>query len=338
MQFGILLDHQYAKGDDVSRRIPELVDFVETLRDLGFDSVYGIHHYLSGLRTLQPLSLLSRLVDASGSMQLGTGILILPLLHPVHVAEEVATIDQLSGGRFVLGVGAGYREEEFAAFGIDLDERFRRMVESLDVITQLWSGEPVTHHGEFYDLDRAELSMLPVQQPHPPIWIGANSPFGIKRAARLGYPWLASGNVKRNWAVGNLALYREELVAAGHADVDRTYPIHRDLSLGDTREEAIELVVEHVRRSYGEYAPYGLDYFETMFEEFTEKSFFFGTPDDVAAKIEDFATAGFNHFVFRVQWLGCPPEVSRSIVERFAAEVMPRFRARSEAAPAVLSA
>jgi len=337
MRFGILLDHQYDKTDDLSHRIPELVSFVETVRDLGFDSVFGIHHYLSSLRTLQPLSMLARLVDASGSMQIGTGILILPLLQPVHIAEEVATLDQLSGGRFVLGVGAGYRDEEFAAFGIAKDERFRRMVESLDVITQLWSGEPVTHDGEFFHLDRAELSMLPVQQP-PPIWMGANSPFGIKRAARLGYPWIASGNVKRNWAVGNLGLYREELVAAGHADEDRVYPIHRDLSLADSREEAIELVEQYVRRSYGEYAPYGLDYFETMFEEFKEKSFFFGTPDEVAAKIDDFAAAGFNHFVFRVQWLGCPIDVSRSILERFAHDVMPRFRDRASVAPAVATA
>ena len=338
MRFGILLDHQYGRDDDLSRRIPELLSFVETVRDLGYDSVFGIHHYLSGLRTLQPLSLLARLVDVSGSMQIGTGILILPLVHPVHVAEDVATIDQLSGGRFVLGVGAGYRDEEFAAFGIEKSERFRRMVESLEVVTGLWRGEPFTHHGEFFDLERAELSMLPAQQPHPPIWIGANSPLGIKRAARLGYPWLASGNVKRNWAVGNLALYREELVAAGFPDENRTYPIHRDLSLADSREEAVAQVEEYVRRSYGEYAPYGLDYFETMFEEFKEKSFFFDTPDGVIAKIEDFAEAGYNHFVFRVQWLGCPPEISLSIVERFANEVMPRFRERVTPVPSVVVA
>lgn len=338
MRFGILLDHQYEKGDDLTRRISELVAFVEAVRDLGYDSVFGIHHYLSGLRTLQPLSLLARLVDASGSMQIGTGILIVPLVHPVHLAEDVATLDQLSGGRFILGVGAGYRDEEFAAFGIDKSERFRRMVESLEVMTRLWSGGSVTHHGEFFDLDGAELSMLPAQRPHPPIWMGANSPVGIKRAARLGLPWLASGNVKRNWAVGNLAMYREELVAAGHADEGRTYPIHRDLAVADSREEAIALVGEYVLRSYREYAPYGLDYFDTMFEEFKAKSFFFGTPDDVASKIDDFVAAGFNHFVFRVQWLGCPPEVSLSIVERFAAEVMPRFRDRAGLAPAEASA
>ena len=326
MRFGILLDHQYDRGDDVAARLPELVDLVQTIRDLGFDSVFGIHHYLSNLRTLQPLPLLARLVDHTGSMQIGTGIYIVPLTHPVQLAEEVATLDQLSGGRFVLGAGAGYRTEEFEAFGIPRKERTSRMVESLEVMTRLWSGEEVTHHGEHFRLDGVQLSMLPVQRPHPPIWIGANSPAAIERAARLGYPWLASGNVKRNWAVGNLADYRVALVAAGHEDVGRTYPIHRDLSIADSRAEAIARVEPYVRRSYGEYTGYGLDYFETMFEEFKEKSFFFDTPDGVAARIADFASGGFDHFVFRVQWLGCPLEVSIGILERFAREVMPRFR------------
>lgn len=326
MNFGVLLDHQYARDEDVAGSVASLVDYVEALRDLGFDSVFGIHHYLSGLRTLQPMSLLSRLVDRSGEMQLGTGILILPLLHPVHVAEEVATLDQLSGGRFVLGIGSGYRKEEFEAFGLKRSDRTARLVESLEVMTKLWTGEPVTHDGEHFQLEDASLSMLPAQRPHPPIWIGANSPEGIARAARLGHPWFAPANVKRNWAVGNLQTYREELVAAGFADEGRTYPIQRDLCIADSREEAFALVEPYVRASYGAYSKYGMDYFDEMFEEFKEKSFFFGTADDVAARIEDFARAGFNHFVFRTQWLGCPPSVSLGIAQRFAHEVMPRFR------------
>lgn len=332
LRFGVLLDHQYDRGDDLGQRIAEAVVFAETVRDLGYDSLFGIHHYLSGLRTLQPLPLLARLIPHTGSMQIGTGILIVPLGHPVHWAEEVATLDQLSGGRFVLGVGSGYRNEEFHAFGVPRAERTSRLVESLEVMTKLWTGEPVTHEGRHFSLDGARLSVLPVQRPHPPIWVGANSPAGIARAARLGYPWLAPANVKRNWAVGNLAAYREQLVAAGHADEGRAYPIHRDLCLADSREEALRLVEPYVRASYGEYARYGMDYFDSMFGDFVQKSFFFGTPDEVAARIDDFAAAGFDHFVFRTQWLGCPPELSLSILERFAREVLPRYRGVGAAA------
>ncbi|GAA2733355.1 LLM class flavin-dependent oxidoreductase [Actinocorallia aurantiaca] len=326
MRFGILLDHQYAKGDDLRARTGELVELVQHIRDCGYDSVFGVHHYLSNLATPQPLPVLSRIIEHSGDMQLGTGILILPLGHPVHWAEEVATLDQMSGGRFVLGVGAGYREDEFASFGVDLAKRSSRMFESLEVMKKLWSGEEVHHEGAHFRLDGVRCSVLPYERPHPEIWVGANGPVGIKRAARAGYSWLAPSNVKRNWAVGNLEAFRAELAAHGEDEPGRTYPIQRDLCIADSREEAFALAGEYARRSYGSYVEYGMDYFESMWQDICEKALFFGTPDDIAAKIQDFASAGFDHFVFRVQWLGCPPEVSHRIIERFAKEVMPRFK------------
>ncbi len=102
-------------------------------------------------------------------------------------------------------------------------------------------------------------------------------------------------------------------------------PIQRDLCIADSREDAFALAGEHVKHSYFEYVQYGMDHFETMWDDIAEKSLFFGSPDDVAAKIADFADAGFNHFVFKVQWLGLDPAVSHGILERFAREVMPRF-------------
>ncbi|MDG6106240.1 LLM class flavin-dependent oxidoreductase [Dactylosporangium aurantiacum] len=326
MKFGILLDHQYEPGDDLRRRTGEIVEYVQHVRDLGYDSVFGIHHYLSSLSTPQPLPLLSRLIDHSGTMQLGTGILILPLGHPVHWAEEIATIDQMSGGRFVLGIGSGYRDDEFASFGIERRTRVSRMNEALDVMRQLWTGEPVTHKGQHFQLDGVRCSVLPVQRPHPPVWVGANGPIGIARIARQGLPWLAPSNVRRNWAVGNLADYRAERRAAGFSDDGAVFPIHRDLCVADSFDAAYDIAGTAVRRSYGEYVQYGMDYFETQWEGIKSKALFFGSPDDIAAKVRDFADAGYNHFVFRAQWLGLPIARSIEIVERFAREVMPRFR------------
>ncbi|MER6112893.1 LLM class flavin-dependent oxidoreductase [Streptomyces hirsutus] len=326
MKFGILLDHQYERGDDIARRTGELVEYVQHIRDLGYDSVFGIHHYLSSLSTPQPLPLLSRLIDHSGRMELGTGILILPLGHPVHWAEEIATIDQMSGGRFVLGIGAGYREDEFASFGIERRTRVSRMNEALEVMQRLWTGEKVTHHGKHFDLDGVRCSVLPVQEPGPPVWVGANGPIGIKRIANQGLPWLAPSNVRRNWAVGNLADYREQRRASGFGEEGAVFPIHRDLCVADSFDEAYAIAGDAVRRSYGEYVQYGMDYFESQWEGIKRKALFFGSPDDIAVKVQDFAEAGFNHFVFRAQWLGLPMERSMEIVERFASEVMPRFR------------
>jgi alkanesulfonate monooxygenase SsuD/methylene tetrahydromethanopterin reductase-like flavin-dependent oxidoreductase (luciferase family) len=334
MRFGILLDHQYEAGTELAPRFGQLLELVQHARDLGFDSVFGIHHYLSSLSTPQPLPLLSRLIDHSGTMSLGTGILLLPLGHPVRWAEEIATIDQMSGGRFILGVGTGYREDEFASFGVARSRRVSRMVESLEVMRELWTGEPVTHSGEHFTLSGVRCSVLPAQRPHPPVWIGANSPQGIARAARLGYSWLAPANVKRNWAVGNLGLYLDELAAAGHSRVGRELPIQRDLCVADSKDEAMAMVGQYIRHSYQEYVQYGMEYFETLWDEIVDRALFFGSPDDIAARIADFAAAGYDHFIFKVQWLNCPHEISMRTVERFAAEVMPRFAAAPAEVPA----
>jgi alkanesulfonate monooxygenase SsuD/methylene tetrahydromethanopterin reductase-like flavin-dependent oxidoreductase (luciferase family) len=330
LKFGVLLDHQYPKdeGTDLTGRLSELRDFVHVVRDLGFDSIFGIHHYLSSLRTLQPINLMAHLIDHTGDMRIGTGVLIVPFVHPVHHAEELATLDQLSGGRLTLGVGSGYRDNEFDAFGIDRKQRSGRLRESLELMQALWTGETVNHDGRYFRVVGEQCSVVPLQPGGPPIWVGANSPGGIARAARMGHAWLAPGNVKRNWAVGNLEHYQRELEAAGMTDRVTDFPLHRDLCLADSREEAFALAEQYARRSYGEYADYGLDYFETLFEDIKRKAFFFGTPDEVSERIEDFAAAGFNHFVFRVQWLGAPSELSIGILERFAGEVLPRFRAR----------
>jgi len=326
MRFGILLDHQYAKEDDVQARLPELIDFVETIRDLGFDSVFGIHHYLSTLRTFQPMTLIARLLPHTGSMQVGTGILILPLVHPVHHAEEVASLDQLSGGRLVLGVGAGYRENEFRAFGVDRSERMGRLWESLEVMRLLWSGEPAEFDGRFFKLAGDECSILPVQRPSPPVWVGSGSPGVIARVARAGLPWLTAGNAKRKWALGNLETYRAELRSAGHDEQQHTFPIHRDLCIGDSADDAYASVAEYIRRSYREYAPFGMEWMQTKFDDVSRKAGIFGDPEQVVRQLREYAAAGYNHFVFRVQWLGCPREISIRTLERFANEVAPELR------------
>jgi alkanesulfonate monooxygenase SsuD/methylene tetrahydromethanopterin reductase-like flavin-dependent oxidoreductase (luciferase family) len=326
LRFGVLLDHQYERDDPIDRRIGELLEIVELCRDLGYDGVFAIHHYLANLQMLQPMPLLARLVERSGSMQLGTSIFIASLTHPVQLAEEVATLDQLSGGRFVLGVGAGYRTNEFDAFGIERTARTPRMREAVELMRALWTGEEVSFAGEHFRVDAQRASIVPLQQPHPPVWIGGNSPGGIRRIARMGLPWLAPANVKRNWAVGNLSAYREELASAGMADAVVDFPINRTLCVADDEEAARASAIDHVRRSYLAYSSYDMDYFAAKFDEFVEKSFFFGSPDGVAAKIDDFAAAGFNYFIFRTQWLGSPLELTASILERFAREVMPRFK------------
>ena len=152
MKFGIQLNHEYEKGDDLQLRMDELIAQTECARDCGYSQLNGLHHYLSSLATFQPLPLLSRLVPHSGDMKLGIGV-YLTLESPVQMAENFATLDQMSGGRLVLGLGGGYRPNEFAAFGIDRPSRWSRCLETVEVVRKLWSGEEVNHRGRHFTIE-----------------------------------------------------------------------------------------------------------------------------------------------------------------------------------------
>jgi alkanesulfonate monooxygenase SsuD/methylene tetrahydromethanopterin reductase-like flavin-dependent oxidoreductase (luciferase family) len=149
MEFGILASHQYPQSENLRESLKDLFSLVEYAAELQYDSVYAIHHYVANLQTPQVISMTGALLRYSGDMNVGTAILLLPFIHPVHVAEEYATLDHLADGKLILGVGAGYRDAEFDAFSLNKRERGSRLSESIDVIRKLWTGEPVYHQGKY---------------------------------------------------------------------------------------------------------------------------------------------------------------------------------------------
>jgi alkanesulfonate monooxygenase SsuD/methylene tetrahydromethanopterin reductase-like flavin-dependent oxidoreductase (luciferase family) len=144
-----------------------------TRQAAGFDSIWLGEHHNNPVLYPAPLIGLAAVASRTRRIRLGTGVLLLPLYHPMMVAEEGAMVDVISGGRLILGVGAGYAPEEFAAFGQSLKERGSRMEESASLLHRLWTETNVTHHGKNYRVDDATVAPRPVQQPRPPIWFGA---------------------------------------------------------------------------------------------------------------------------------------------------------------------
>jgi alkanesulfonate monooxygenase SsuD/methylene tetrahydromethanopterin reductase-like flavin-dependent oxidoreductase (luciferase family) len=179
---------------DVPASVPPDEQFRDVLRivaeaqEQGFTYVAIGQHFLYGdLRWLQPVPLLARLAaEVAPEVRLVTQIMIAPLYHPVLLAEEVATLDIVTEGRLVFGAGLGYRPEEFDYFGVPYQERAGRMDEALDLMTRLWTEDEVTFHGTYVTLDAVQPHLRPVQQPHPPIWIGGFSLAGARRAGRFG--------------------------------------------------------------------------------------------------------------------------------------------------------
>jgi alkanesulfonate monooxygenase SsuD/methylene tetrahydromethanopterin reductase-like flavin-dependent oxidoreductase (luciferase family) len=324
MKFGVLINHEWPRSDDLDVRMRELIRMAKAARDLGFDSCFGFQHYLASLATLQPLPVLARLIEHTGDMRLGTGI-YLNMDHPVQLAENFATFDQLSDGRLTLGLGTGYRKNEFAAFGIDPKLRWTRLAESVELLKRLWSGEEVNFNGRIFTVEGATIGLVPKQRPRPPIWIGASEEKRIRQVARIADAWIVAPNVKLRWAAGHLDIYRDELVKQGVDVATHEYPIIRELSVAPTDEAAYAKANEAIRSEYHAYADYGSDHWRTMYEDLREKAFLFGSPDTVATKLRHLADAGFNNVIFRFSWSGMTIDQAFESLELFARDVRPRF-------------
>jgi alkanesulfonate monooxygenase SsuD/methylene tetrahydromethanopterin reductase-like flavin-dependent oxidoreductase (luciferase family) len=333
VKFGISVMPQHPMGDDPVRRFREAVRQTIAARDAGFDAIFSGHHYLSPpYQGMQNVPLLSRLTADAGTMLLGTGVILLPLLNPVQVAEDIATLDVICEGRLIFGVGLGYRPIEYEAFGVGPGERVGRMLESLELIKRLWTEDNVTFEGKYSRLRNATCTVRPVQKPYPPIWMAANADVSVKRVGRLGYPWMinphaAMPTIERQWH-----LYKDALAAAGHS-LPRSRPIALELHTAATHEEAVEIARPYLAAKYSAYAEWGQDKvlpggesFRVAFEELARDRFILGTPDEVIEQIERRAKIlESNFFIFRVGWPGMENDRQLRVIEMMGERVLPWF-------------
>lgn len=302
---------QQPRGAGLAQRLDEIVGWVRRARDLGFDYlVTGQHFLVPEYETLQPLPLLARLAPESGDMRL-VATLLLPFLHPVDVAEATATLDVITNGRLTLNLARGYRDEEYAAFGVEKRTSAARMKEGLDRILATWSG----------------AGTRPVQRPHPPIWIAADADAGVRRAARWGYAWCASTHPDFPTLQRQLEIYRGE---ATNPDVE--VPVGRELYCAPTREQALQDAERYLGSKYLVYAAWGQDRelpgqpsFEQSFADLARDRFIVGSPEDCALELERYLRLGATDLHLRMVWSGMPAELAQRSLELVAKEVRPRL-------------
>ena len=166
------------------QQIEDAADVARRAGGWGFMGLYAPQHWVAHPSVwMQPLPLLSRLAPEAPGLKLITGVVLLPMHNPVELAEQVITLDHISNGNFVLGVGIGYRETELEAVGANRAQRVGRFQESLELMKLLWSGEEVNYEGAYWQVHGAKVAIRPLQQPHPPIWIAAQSRGACRRAA-----------------------------------------------------------------------------------------------------------------------------------------------------------
>ena len=186
IKVGLFLSTYFGADEPLLVRYRDVLEQVRVARDYGFASIAIGQHFLTEYQKLQPVPMLARLAPESGDMRLVMGVLLVPLFNPVYVAEEMATLDVVSGGRLVVGVGVGYRDVEFEGFGVRKSERAARFVEALDVVKRLWTQDEASFEGRYYRLPPVRPVTRPLQKPHPPIWVAAQNDAGIRRAATTG--------------------------------------------------------------------------------------------------------------------------------------------------------
>lgn len=165
----------------------QLVDLAREVERLGYDTIWTAeHHFAADTFGTSPLLNLAALAQVTSSVRLGTYVLLLPLHHPLRVAEEAAAVDILSDGRLELGLGIGFRDEEFRGFGVRKSSRPALLEEGLDIIQASWAGGAVRHRGRHFDLDVQAVTPRPVQEPHPPVWLAARAEVPARRAGASG--------------------------------------------------------------------------------------------------------------------------------------------------------
>jgi probable F420-dependent oxidoreductase len=291
------LADQLALGTTLSHRSPDAFDMTE-VRDaavaaerLGFRDLWVTQNTLDYVYSFDAVVILTYAAAVTQRIRLGTSVISLPLYNPLHIAHQIASLDYVSGGRAVLGVGLG-RDAHYAEFQVPTARKVRRLLEGIDVIKRAWTQPEVDFDGEIFHVDKAHIELKPVQQPRPPIWLGGTHPDAIRRAAAVADGWMGSGNMTTQAFGEGVAILRDALEAKGRDPA--SFPISKRVFMA-VDEDAAKARAEVER------------WFATAYRNpaLTDRSGVYGTPSQVREQLEGLAGMGANHLllntVFRHQ-------------------------------------
>ena len=343
MKFGLVYCLQAPQREQLGQLYRDFLEQGLLAEKTGYDNVLVCeHHFTDDGYFSKPLSCITGLAALTQKIRVGTGVLLLPLYNPVHLAEEAATIDVMSSGRLILGVGQGYRQEEFDAFGIPLNERWSRLEEGTKIIRGLWSQESFSFSGRHFKLPSVNLTPKPVQKPTPPIWVAAKSENAVRRAARIGDAWFADPVTPLTILKDRYHAYRDALKKIGKDFVKIERPLFREAYVSKDRDSAWEESKKHVLYIYEHYYAWGhlLDEQgkavkpgESSYEEFVDKlqkRFIMGSPDDCIAEIEKYKKElDVTQIIYRVAFPAMSHKKIMEAIKLFAEKVNPYFSGAS---------
>jgi len=334
IRFGLWYDFRNPSRwrQSADRLYSETLDQIAWAENHGFDDVWlSEHHFIEDGYLPSILPVAAAIAARTKRIRIASGVLLLPFHNPVRLAEDIAVVDVLSGGRLELGVGVGFKHEEFEGFGVPFKERGARTNQSLEIIRRLLAGETVTFKSEFFDFTNLKVTPEPIQKPRPPIWLGGFTPPALRRAARYGDGFTVPGATREVYDQ-----YLAELKKQNRpTDNIRFASAVWCLLVSNDPEKTFAEAADHVIYQANNYSKWltaaGLNPLSEHLPDHEQlrKSGLLQvlTPDAAVEMIRTFAAAvPITHFYSWTLPPGLPPQWAQAHLELFASKVIPAFR------------
>ncbi|MFB6218134.1 MAG: LLM class flavin-dependent oxidoreductase [Halobacteriaceae archaeon] len=324
MEFGVYLNQYHDPRFEFT--FDDLLDQAAAVEELGYDTI-GVgerHFYEDGFMDL--FSCLTSMAAHVDDIRLMSNIIILPVYHPVDLAERMTAIDHMMDGQTMWGVSLGYRRSELVNFGVPMEDRVPRFLESVGVLKRLLAGERFDHDGEYFAFEDGFVSPTPVQDPRPPIEGGGNADSAIKRAANRTDGFTAAVTVPEELEQ-DIELYYDTLEEVGKDPEEGHVTIMVDGYVGESTEAAREALDPYILDLTQKYIEWGNPEFDgrPSFGDIEDQTMI-GTAEEVAEMVEEYRDIGVDHLIFRTQFPGMDSDVAMESVRRFADDVAPQFR------------
>ena len=243
------------------RRVPiqtiykRALERIETMDRSGYAAVWLAEHHFQAFSVCPSIHMMATLAAArTRRLRIGTAVSLAAFYHPLRLAEEVALLDVLSGGRVNWGAGRGFHRQEFEVFGVPPEESAARFREAVDIVLAAWRTERLTYTGRFHSFADVEVLPRPLQQPHPPVWLAASSEDSIRAAARDGFAILMDPHSTHAEIARKLRIYCDSLRAAGHDPATREVPTARLVAIADSAAKAEQVARRGARWLVDSYA------------------------------------------------------------------------------------
>jgi alkanesulfonate monooxygenase SsuD/methylene tetrahydromethanopterin reductase-like flavin-dependent oxidoreductase (luciferase family) len=343
MQFGVMFSSDDPRGASPARRAADHIERARHARDAGFDTLAVAHRYSLGpavsddrgqpLSTarFQPLVLLAHVAGQLGdSMNYATQVLVSPGLHPVQLAEDIATLDALTGGRLRVAIGLGWMPNEFAAFGIDWDSRGERMDELVTLVRMLLTEEVVNFEGAHFTVRNATMVARCQQSPMPPLWLGASAGPAIRRAARLGDTWAMSAHTPLDELITQQAGYHAELARLGKPR-PAEQPLARLVYVAKDRQSALREAEPALAQWYRQRGEWGWSLTsgqsdQSLSDIIRAGRWIIGDPDDCIEQISMYRQElGADHLIFAMPWPAAEQRKRLETIDLIGERVLPAF-------------